>query len=367
MEKLFTPFKLGAYQLSHRIVMPPLTRMRANVDGVLSPLTATYYSQRATEGGLIIAEATQISQQGQGYPQVPGIYNNDQIAGWKTVTDAVKEKGSIFFLQLYHVGRISHSSFQKEGVLPVAPSAIKPTGNAFTSSWKREPYERPRALEIAEIHQIVNDFRKAAENAKQAGFHGIEIHAANGYLLQQFLEDKTNQRDDLYGGTIENRSRILFEILDAVTEVFPSNCVGVRLSPFNDIGDMADSNPEKLYSYIISQLAERELSYLHLIEPQVRSGLVEEMNHEAPASVATLFRPLFPGALIISGGFDAETGEQALEDGKADLVAFGRAFIANPDLPKRIELGVSLNVLDKPTVYGGDERGYTDYPSMEQL
>lgn len=367
MKQLFTPFVLGSYRLSHRIVMPPLTRMRAGADGVPSPLAATYYSQRAVEGGLIIAEATQISQQGQGYPHTPGIYTPDQVAGWRTVTEAVKKRGAIFFLQLWHVGRFSHSSHQRDGALPVAPSAIRPAGNAFTSSGQRVPFETPHALELNEIQQIVADYRRAAENAKQAGFHGIEIHAANGYLLQQFLEDKTNHRNDRYGGSIENRARLLFEVLDAVSEVWPIDRVGVRLSPFSDVGDIADSDPAKLYTHVIKVLAARGICYLHLIEPRVRAGLVEETNDEAPRSVATLFRSQFPGPLIVSGGFTADTAEQVLAAGTVDLVAFGRAFIANPDLPRRLELRSPLNAPDRSTFYGGGERGYTDYPSIDEI
>lgn len=365
--KLFIPFELGSYQLAHRVVMPPLTRMRAGADGVPSPLAATYYSQRATEGGLIIAEASQISQQGQGYPQTPGIYTQDQVAGWRTVTEAVKRRGAIIFLQLWHVGRISHSSFQRDGALPVAPSAIRPAGNAFTSTFQRAPFETPRALEPNEIRQIVDDYRRAAENAQQAGFDGIEIHAANGYLLQQFLEDKTNHRNDRYGGSIENRARLLFEVLDAVSEVWPIDRVGIRLSPFSDVGDVADSDPAGLYAFVIKSLADRGISYLHLIEPQVRAGLVEEADHAAPQSVATLFRPMFPGALIASGGFNADAAEQVLAGGAADLIAFGRTFIANPDLPRRLALGAQLNEPDRSTFYGGTERGYTDYPSLDEL
>src|SRR5262249_36815497 len=282
---------------AHRVVMPPLTRMRA-ANGVPSPHAAAYYAQRATEGGLIIAEATQISQQGQGYPQTPGIYRPDQVAGWRTVVEAVKERGGVIFLQLWHVGRISHSSFQKDGGLPVAPSAVRPAGNAFKSDFQRTPYETPRALELNEIAQIVADYRKAAENAKQAGFDGIEIHAANGYLLQQFLEDKTNHRTDRYGGSIENRARLLFEVLDAVAEVWPIERIGVRLSPFSNVGDIADSDPAGLYIYVIKALAARGICYLHLIEPRVRAGVVEEPNDAAPRSVATLFRPAFSGPLI---------------------------------------------------------------------
>lgn len=366
--KLFTPFEFGSFRLAHRIVMPPLTRMRAGrADGVPSPLAATYYGQRATEGGLIIAEATQISQQGQGYAQTPGIYTPDQVAGWRTVTEAVKRRGAIVFLQLWHVGRISHSSFQREGALPVAPSAIRPAGNAFTSTFQRVPFETPRALEPNEIRQIVADYRRAAENARQAGFDGIEVHAANGYLLQQFLEDKTNHRSDRYGGSFENRTRLLFEVLGAVAEVWPIKRVGVRLSPFSDVGDVADSDPAGLYAFMIKALADLGIGYLHLIEPQVRAGLVEETNDEAPQSVAALFRPLFPGPLIASGGFTADTAEQLLADGAADLIAFGRTFIANPDLPKRLALGAPLNEPDRSTFYGGTARGYTDYPNLDEF
>src|SRR6516225_2652411 len=365
--KLSTPFQLGPFRLAHRVVMPPLTRMRAGrANGVPSPLAPAYYGQRATEGGLIIAEATQISQQGQGYPQTPGIYTPDQVAAWKTVTQAVKNRGGIIFLQLWHVGRISHSAFQKDGGLPVAPSAIRPAGNAFTSDFKRVPYETPRALELDEIPQILADYRKAAENAKEAGFDGVEIHAANGYLLQQFLEDKTNQRGDRYGGSVENRARLLFEVFDAISEIWPADRIGVRISPYSDVnGDIADSDPASLYAHVVGGLAARGVSYLHLIEARARAGVVEELNEAAPPSVAALLRPLFSGPLIVSGGFTPETAEAAIAAGKADFVAFGRAFIANPDLPKRIALGAPLNTPDRATFYGGSERGYTDYPALE--
>ena len=363
--KLFTPFQLGPWRLTHRVVMPPLTRMRAGVtDGIPSPLAASYYAQRATEGGLIIAEATQISQQGQGYPGTPGIYTPGQVAAWRAVTTEVKRRGAIFFLQLWHVGRLSHSSFQRDGALPVAPSAIPAAGNAFTNSWQRVPFETPHALELNEIQQILADYRAAAQNARRAGFDGIEIHAANGYLLQQFLEDKTNHRNDRYGGSIENRARLLFEVLDAVSEVWPLSCVGVRLSPFSDVNDAADSDPATLYTYVTKALAARGICYLHLIEPQVRAGVVEETNDAAPRSVAALFRALFPGPLIASGGFTADSAQQALVAETADLIAFGRAFIPNPDLPRRLALGAPLNAPDRSTFYGGTEHGYTDYPRL---
>src|SRR6201987_1666119 len=308
---LFKPLQLGAVSLSHRIVMPPLTRMRAgHSDGVPSPLAATYYGQRATDGGLIIAEATQISQQGQGYPQTPGIYTPEQVAGWRRVTTATKERCALILLQLLPAGRISHFSFQRDGRLPVAPSVIPPAGNAFTSNFQRVPFETPNALELKEIKQILADYRRAAENARRAGFDGIEIHAANGYLLEQFLADKTNQRNDEYGGSTENRARLQFEVLDAVSEVWPIDRIGVRLSPFSDVGDIADSDPAGLYTYVIKALAARGICYLHLIEPRVRAGVVEEPNDAAPRSGATLFGPVFLGPLIVWGGFTAERGQE---------------------------------------------------------
>ena len=364
--KLMTPVGLGPFPLAQRVVMPPLTRKRdGRADGAPSPFAAKYYAQRATQGGLMIAEATQISRQGQGYPQTPGIYTQEQVAGWRPVVQAVKKRGAIFFLQLWHVGRISHSSFH-DGSLPVAPSAIAPSGNAFASDFRRVPYETPHALDAKEITAIVEDYRKAARNAKAAGFDGVEIHAANGYLLQQFLEDKTNRRNDSYGGSIENRARLLFEVLDAVSDVWPTNRIGVRISPFNDVGDVADSNPTALYDYVVKGLTARGICYLHLIEARSRAGLVEQTNDAAPPSVAALLRPVFPGPLLVSGGFTAETAEQALAEGTADFVAFGRAFIANPDLPVRIARGAQLNTPDRATFYGGAGRGYTDYPTLEE-
>lgn len=363
--KLNSTFKLGALALSHRIVMPPLTRMRAGADGVPSPFAAAYYAQRATPGGLIIAEATQISQQGQGYPQTPGIYTDQQIEGWTQVVKAVKGKGAHFVLQLWHVGRISHSSLQEGGALPVAPSAIAPKGNAFTSTFGRVPHEVPHALEQDEIKDIVAAYKRAAENAMKAGFDGVEIHAANGYLLQQFLEDKSNHRKDQYGGSIENRSRLLLEVIDAVAQVWSLNRIGVRLSPYSDVGDMADSDPAALYEYVISQLNKKQIAYLDLIEPQARAGLVDEMNTKAPESVCKLFRSYFAGPIIASGGFTPKTAEIAISLGIADLIGFGRMFIANPDLPKRIFLNKELNQPNIKTFYGGGAEGYLDYPVLE--
>ncbi|MBB3003137.1 MAG: alkene reductase [Paraburkholderia tropica] len=366
--KLFAPFALGPFPLKHRVVMPPLTRMRADADGVPSPLAATYYGQRASEGGLVIAEATQISQQGQGYPQTPGIVTDNQVVAWQRVTQAVKARGAVMFLQLWHVGRISHSSFQRNGSPPVAPSAIQPAGNAFTSTFARVPYETPHALDVNEIAAIVADFRKAAENAKAAGFDGVEIHGANGYLLQQFLEDKTNHRTDRYGGSIENRARLLFEVIDAVADVWPLERIGVRLSPYCNVGDIADSDPQTLYRYVIGELSERGIAYLHLIESQTSwaSASVSTTQRETPKSIAALFRPYFKGPLIASGGFTRESAERTLVEGHADLIAFGRPFIANPDLPDRLKRGASLNEADQKTFYGGAEHGYTDYRELAE-
>ena len=347
--------------------MPPLTRMRADAsDGIPSPFAATYYSQRATQGGLIFTEATQISRQGQGYPQTPGIYTDHQLASWVPVVKAVQAKGSRFIMQLWHVGRVSHSSIQEGGRLPVAPSAIAPKGNAFTSTFARVPYEVPQALELEEINAIVADYRHAAENAKRAGFDGVEIHAANGYLLQQFLENNSNHRTDQYGGSIENRARLLFDVLDAVAQIWPLDRIGVRLSPYSDVGDMADSDPEALYTYVITRLNRVGIGFLDLIEPQARAGLVAERNTAAPESVCMLFRPHFAGALIGSGGFTGESAEAALQAGIADLIGFGRLFIANPDLPHRLFTHTPLNTPDQKTIYGGTERGYTDYPTLRE-
>lgn len=363
--KLFSPFQLGPIRLAHRVVMPPLTRMRAGlVDRVPSPLAATYYSQRASQGGLLIAEATQISQQGQGYPQTPGIYSEAQVEGWTAVTKAVKAKGAAFFLQLWHVGRVSHSSFQPGSALPVAPSAIAPAGETFTNSWQRAPYETPRALETAEITGVVQDYQRAARRAKDAGFDGVEIHAANGYLLDQFLQDRTNHRQDTYGGSVDNRMRLLLEVVDAVAEVWPLDRIGVRLSPYGENGDIADSDPQGLFTKVAQALAAKGIGYLHLIEPRSRAGLKEDVNDDAPPSVAAMLRPVFPGPLITSGGFTADTAEQVLQSGAADLIAFGRAFIANPDLPERLAKGMPLNAHHRPTFYGGDARGYIDYPFL---
>ncbi len=366
MTDLFDSLTVGNLTLNNRIIMAPLTRMRSQQPGnIPHALNARYYAQRAS-AGLIISEATQISQQGQGYPATPGIHSPEQVAGWKLVTDAVHEQGGKIFLQLWHVGRISHSSHQPENGMPVAPSAIKPTCKVFTADWKQVEYETPRALETEEIAAILQDYKTGAENAKEAGFDGVEVHGANGYLLDQFLQDGTNHRDDVYGGSIENRARFLLEAVDMAVQVWGKERVGVRLSPHGTFNDMSDSDPVALFSYVLEQLNNRAIAYVHMIEPRATSaGGSDAVTHDAP-STSQLFRRLFDGAFISAGGYTPETAKQTVADGTADAVAFGRLYIANPDLPERIQSGAALNPYNRATFYGGAEKGYTDYPTLKQ-
>lgn len=362
---LFDPLTAGALELSHRVVMAPLTRMRATGDGSTAPrpLNAEYYGQRASPGGLIVSEATQVSAVGQGYPDTPGIHDAEHVAGWREVTDAVHAKDGLIVAQLWHVGRISHSSLQPDGGLPVAPSAVAPAGQAMRPDFSTTPFETPRALDPAEIAATVEDFRAAAGYARDAGFDGVEIHGANGYLAQQFLESHTNQRTDEYGGSIENRARFLLEITDAAIEVFGADRVGVRLSPYGQANDsLGGEQVEELYVYVLGRLAERGIAFVHLIEPR---GHRDKPSPSGVASAAALFRPHWPGALIVAGGFTPESSAAIVADGHADAVAFGRLFIANPDLPERIRAGADLNAYDRTTFYGGDAPGYTDYPALE--
>lgn len=364
MTSLLDTITLGDLTLQNRIIMAPLTRMRSSQPGNIPyALNAQYYAQRAT-AGLIISEATQISQQGQGYPATPGIHSPEQVAGWKLVTNAVHENGGKMFLQLWHVGRISHSSHQPNGGLPVAPSAIKPSGKVVTADWKQADYETPHALELNEIKAIIEDYRKACENAKAAGFDGVEVHSANGYLLDQFLNDGTNKREDEYGNTIENRARLLLEVMDVAISVWGKNRVGVRLSPYGTFNDMSDSDPLSLFSYVLEQLSQRHIAYVHMIEPRATSaGGSDEIVSHAPCS-AQIFRKKFKGVFISAGGYTPETAKQAVEDGLVDAVAFGRIFLANPDLVERIKIGAQLNKYNRATFYGGAEKGYTDYPFL---
>ncbi|MGQ3074291.1 MAG: alkene reductase [Ferrovibrionaceae bacterium] len=364
--RLFSPLRLGPHRLAHRVVMAPLTRARAVQPGnVPGPLNAEYYAQRAGKGGMIIAEASQVRADGQGFPQTPGIHSAEQVAGWRLVTDAIHARGGIVYLQLWHVGRISHSSLQPDGGLPVAPSAIALEGKTFTRDWQLAPFETPRALTAGEIAGVVEDYAQAARLAEQAGFDGVEIHAANGYLIEQFLQSRSNQRTDGYGGSIENRTRLLREITDAVAGVWGADRVGVRLSPWGIANGSGEDDPIPLYTHAIEALAARRLGYLHLIEPRASgTGKADLHRPEQPSATAT-FRSRWPGVLIGAGGYDRDGAIEAVERGTADAVAFGRAFIANPDLPLRLERGAPLNPYDRPTFYGGTEKGYTDYPALE--
>ena len=369
LSHLLAPLRVGDLELSHRVVLAPLTRMRSTQPGdVPNVLNATYYAQRASKGGLLITEATQISLLGKGYPAAPGIHSQEQIEGWKFATSAVHAKGGFVFLQLWHVGRVSHSSLHPEAGLPVAPSAIAPQNGskAMTAGFQQVPFETPRALGLEEIPSVVAEYRQAAQNAKSAGFDGVEIHSANGYLLDQFLEDGSNQRTDRYGGSIENRTRLLLEVVDAVIEVWSKDRVGVRLSPFGTFLDMGDSDPIGLFSYVLQQLSNRGIAYVHMVEPRVgNAGADEPIDRDAPRTAET-FRNAFKGVLISAGGYNAETAEQAIANHVADAVAFGRLFLANPDLPKRFERKSVLNAYDRTTFYGGTEKGYTDYPAIQE-
>lgn len=363
-QALFSPLKLGAVQLAHRVVMAPLTRMRAAQPGnVPNELNVEYYRQRASQGGLIITEGAQISPLGQGMPATPGIYSEAQIAGWKEVTRAIHDKGGFVFLQLWHVGRISHSSLLN-GQLPVAPSAIAAPGNAFTADFSRAPFETPRALETSEIESVVEDYARAALSAQRAGFDGVEIHGANGYLLEQFLQSRSNRRSDDYGGSIENRSRLLLEVARAVSAVLGSDRVGIRLSPFGVANGSGEDDPLPLYTYLIERLAGLDLAYLHLIEPRASGAGQAEVDHQNVPFASDLFRPHWPNVLIAAGNYKPETASAAIDTGRADAIAFGRLFIANPDLPERARRGAELNPYDRATFYGGGAEGYLDYPKL---
>lgn len=366
-EKLFTPLALGPVTLRHRVVMAPLTRMRASPDGnVPTKLNAEYYAQRATPGGLLIAEATPVSWQGHGHPNVPGIHTAGQVAGWRLVTEAVHAKGGVIYLQLWHTGRVSHSSHQKDAGPPVGPSAIAAQGKTIDAGWNPVPYETPRALETAEMPALVDTWRQAAVNAMQAGFDGVEIHGANGYLLEQFLQSRSNTRSDRYGGSIENRCRLHLEISEAVAREIGAERTGIRLSPWGIANDSGEAEPLPLYSHLIRELATLGLVYLHLIEPRASGTGKADIVREGQPSAAATFRPLWPNVLIDAGGFDRNGALEAVREGRADAVAFGRYFISNPDLPRRIEIGAPLTPYNRPTFYGGSAAGYTDYPMLEE-
>ncbi len=353
---LFSPLSIGNYTLKNRIIMAPLTRCRSVQDNVPNELMAAYYAQRAS-AGLIISEATQISPLGIGYPCTPGIHNDDQIEGWKKITKAVHDKDGKIFLQLWHVGRISHSSFHP-GELPVAPSAIKPAGEVYTFDGMKE-FETPRPLSVEEIQNIVQEYVQGAKNAIAAGFDGVEIHSANGYLLDQFLRDGTNKREDEYGGNIKNRSRFLFEVIKAVTSAVGADKTGVRLSPSGTFNDMTDSDPQSHFTYVCEKLNDFGLAYLHIVD-----ALEGDIKHGANVVGLEVIRDAYKGVLITCGGYDKERGNRTVKKAQADAVAFGIPFIANPDLPERFKRDAALNEADVSTFYTQDEKGYIDYPFM---
>jgi N-ethylmaleimide reductase len=354
---IFSPFRLGPLILPNRVVMAPMTRNRAGPGNVPGPLNAAYYAQRAG-AGLIISEATQVSPQGLGYPGTPGIHSAEQVAGWRLVTEAVHNAGGRIFLQLWHVGRISHPSLQPDGALPVAPSAIAAAGQAWTLDGMK-PYAVPRALQTNEVAGVVEDFRRGAALAREAGFDGVELHGANGYLIDQFLRDKTNRRTDRYGGSTANRVRFLIEVTAALIGEWSAERVGVRLSPTNPYNDIADSNPAATFAAAAGELNRLGIAYLHIVEPAagdpVAAGEMPDIR---------FFRRLWRRTLIANKGYDLARANAVLREGTADLVSFATLFLANPDLPERFRRGAPFNPADRKTFYGGAAQGYTDYPAL---
>jgi len=357
---LFEPMQVGAFKLANRIVMAPLTRNRAGLGLVPGPFALKYYAQRAT-AGLIIAEATQISAQAQGYADTPGCYTENQVRGWKRVTDAVHAKGGTIVVQLWHTGRVSHTSFQTGGQAPVGPSAIRANTNTFLAAAGFVDVSMPRALQIEEIPGIIEDFRHASIRAIEAGFDGVELHGAHGYLLDAFLRDGTNHRTDAYGGSIENRSRLLFEVTKACAHAIGADRLGVRLSPVSTAGDSRDSHPQALFNHVVEGLNAFGLAYMHIVEGETGG---------ARNSIAFDYAALhdrFDGVWMVNNGYDRHMAIDAVASGRADLVSFGRLFMANPDLVERLRLNAPLNRLMGPeTFYGGGAHGYTDYPTLEQ-
>jgi N-ethylmaleimide reductase len=359
-DHLFTPHVFGDFTLPNRMVLAPMTRSRALAGNVPNPLAATYYAQRAS-AGLLISEGTQVSPQGVGYIRTPGIHSAAQVAGWKTITDAVHTAGGRIFAQLWHVGRVSHPDFH-DGALPVAPSAIHVDGEAFTTAG-RQPLPTPRALTLDEIPAVVEQFRVAAINARAAGFDGVELHGANGYLLDQFLRDSSNQRVDRYGGTRENRARFPLEVVDAVIGVWGAGRVGYKIAPYFSMFGMSDSNPIETFSYLAEELSRRGVLYLHVAEPR---GGAQGAQADAPR-ITPILRRRFAGTLVVNGGYDRDAGESAVAAGQADLVAYGVLFLANPDLPERFRRNAPLNPPNAATFYTGEEQGYVDYPVLEAV
>jgi N-ethylmaleimide reductase len=354
---LFAPYRLGDLELSNRLVMAPMTRSRALEGNVPNPIAAVYYKQRSS-AGLIVTEGTQVSPQGVGYIRTPGMHSPEQVAGWKRVTGAVHGAGGRIFAQLWHVGRVSHPDFHG-GQRPVAPTALPVEGEVFTPEGKKK-IEVPRALETREIPAIVEQFRQAAANAKEAGFDGVELHGANGYLLDQFLRDGANRRTDGYGGSIANRARLPVEVAKAAIAVWGPERVGYRISPYFSMFSLSDSSPVETFSFLAEELSRLKLGYLHIFEA-LSGGTAPPAGSPR---LALILRTKFRGTLIVNGGYDASSANAALEGGQADLIAFGVPFLSNPDLPERFRRNAPLNSPDYTTFYSGEEKGYIDYPPL---
>jgi N-ethylmaleimide reductase len=356
--RLFEPYRLGALSLANRLVMAPLTRNRAALGNVPSSLAVKYYAQRAS-AGLIISEATQVCPEGQGYEATPGIHSAAQIEGWRNVTQAVHAQGGRIFLQLWHVGRVSHVSLQPGGLAPVAPSAIRAKTKTFVGGEFVDVSE-PRALRLDEIPAVIEAFRQGAANAMAAGFDGVEVHAANGYLIDQFLRDGTNKREDAYGGSIANRTRLLVEVLRAVIEEVGADRTGIRLSPVTPSNDISDSNPQALSIHVVDEINTLAPVYIHVVEGATGG----DRDFGGPFDYGDL-RRRFRGTYVANNGYTLESAKAAIESDRADLIAFGKAFLANPDLVARLRANAPLNIPEKATFYGGGDRGYTDYPALD--
>eukprot|EP01037_Dinobryon_pediforme_P015006 gene15006-15145_t len=360
-DALFERVTVGAFQLANRVVMAPLTRNRAGLGLVPGPFAVDYYRQRAT-AGLIIAEATQISAQAQGYSGTPGCYSEAQVQGWRKVTDAVHAEGGTIVVQLWHTGRISHTSFQRDGLAPVGPSAIRANAKTFIADHGFVDCSTPRALQLEEIPGIVADFRHASMRALDAGFDGVELHGAHGYLLDAFLRNGSNHRTDAYGGSIENRARLLLEVTEACAKAIGPDRLGVRISPVSTAGDSHDSDPQPLFEHVVARLSPLRLAYLHVVEGETGGA-----RDSLPFDFAAL-RDRFDGNWMVNNGYNRQMAIQAISSGRADLVSFGRPFISNPDLVERLRENAPLSPLMAPdTLYGGGAHGYTDYPALERV
>ncbi|XP_059277974.1 12-oxophytodienoate reductase 1-like [Lycium ferocissimum] len=358
---LLTPCKMGNFQLSHRVVLAPLTRQRS-YGNVPQPHAILYYSQRTTKGSFLISEATGVSDTAHGYKDTPGIWTTEHVEAWKPIVSAVQAKGGIFFCQLWHTGRVSSKDFQPNGQAPISSTDKPPKPQVSSGGWDVTEFPPPCRLRTNEIPQIVNDFQRAARNAIEAGFDGIEIHGAHGYLIDQFMKDQVNDRTDRYGGSLENRCRFALEIVEAVVNEIGADRVGIRLSPFANYMDSGDSNPSALGLYMAESLNKYGIAYCHMVEPRMKT-LGEKV--ECPESLVPM-RKAFKGTFVVAGGYDREDGNKAVDEDRVDLVAYGRMFIANPDLPRRFELNAPLNKYNRETFYTSDPVvGYTDYPFLE--